>query len=396
MGVGPSLDSPYEWWFLENDGSRPCKYFHEFTFTRDMEYIFDDKGFMWGEGGVFHPDLVGECLEAIPSNMVGPNGEDLSAWLSGTHQFEYNPSTNTVNLIGEGAWIGLPKVATDGEVGLPQTSVTFQIEITEHDGYDHMYVKFVYEWGVWVFNYASYSNPALEPEVVSFMVDFIYVVDGRTVTFTNNSNDAVSYSWDFGDGNTSTEENPVHTYDDDGSYVVVLEGTSADGESKEVTKTITIDTTTLTEAPPTPTEPEENVISIYSHTYTDITGVNLNPNWGQATVTTEVDVEGEMVLRMAGLNYQGIAWEDNAQNVSGKTYLHVDVWCSVETDIDISLIGAGENPVTITTEAGAWKSIDIPLSDYTVPNLEEIIQMKFDDSGTGAAPTIYVANIYFY
>lgn len=165
MGVGPSIDAPYDWWFLENDGSRPCKYFHEVTFTRNMEYIFDDKGYMWAEGGIFHPDLEGECIEAIPANMVGPNGEDLSAWLGGTHQFEYTPATNRVTLIGEGAWIGLVKVATDGEVTTPQTSVSFDIEITQHDGYDHMYVKFIYEWGVWVFNYASYSDASLEPPV---------------------------------------------------------------------------------------------------------------------------------------------------------------------------------------------------------------------------------------
>ena len=37
--------------------------------------------------------------------------------------------------------------------------------------------------------------------------------DGITVTFTNTSTDAVSYLWDFGDGNTSTATNPVHVYD---------------------------------------------------------------------------------------------------------------------------------------------------------------------------------------
>jgi PKD repeat protein len=161
MGVGPSLDAPYDWWFLENNGSRPCVYFHEFTFTRNMEYIFDDKGVFWSEGITDPPT----CMEAIPANMIGDDGKDYSAWLGGTHQFEYVPATNTVTLIGEGAWMGLPKTGTTGEVAEPQTSVSFKIEITQHDGYDHMYVKFVYDWGVWVFNYASYSNPALEPPV---------------------------------------------------------------------------------------------------------------------------------------------------------------------------------------------------------------------------------------
>ncbi|TVR79294.1 MAG: PKD domain-containing protein [Chitinophagaceae bacterium] len=40
--------------------------------------------------------------------------------------------------------------------------------------------------------------------------------------FNNSSGDIVSYLWDFGDGNTSTLENPVHNYADTGSYQVTL------------------------------------------------------------------------------------------------------------------------------------------------------------------------------
>jgi len=170
MGVGPNLDNPRDWWSLMNDGSRPCKYYHEFTFHRNGDYVFDDKGFMWGEGGVFHEDLVGECIEAIPGNMVGPDGEDLSPWLGGTHAFELNPNTMKVTLNGLGAWIGIVKVATDGEVTVPQSSVTFEIDIEERDGYDYMHVYFVYGAGddmvVWSFSYAHYHDPSLEPDVV--------------------------------------------------------------------------------------------------------------------------------------------------------------------------------------------------------------------------------------
>jgi hypothetical protein len=40
--------------------------------------------------------------------------------------------------------------------------------------------------------------------------------------FINNSIDGVSYLWDFGDGNTSTDENPSHTYEEGGVYTVSL------------------------------------------------------------------------------------------------------------------------------------------------------------------------------
>lgn len=42
------------------------------------------------------------------------------------------------------------------------------------------------------------------------------------VQFTNTSQGALSYLWNFGDGATSTQENPSHQYTTDGEYEVVL------------------------------------------------------------------------------------------------------------------------------------------------------------------------------
>ena len=42
------------------------------------------------------------------------------------------------------------------------------------------------------------------------------------VVFTNQSLKADSIRWDFGDGATSTENNPYHFYDTTGSYIVKL------------------------------------------------------------------------------------------------------------------------------------------------------------------------------
>jgi len=48
-------------------------------------------------------------------------------------------------------------------------------------------------------------------------------VAGEEVTFTNASDGGSTYLWDFGDGSaTSTEENPVHIYEAEGTYTVVL------------------------------------------------------------------------------------------------------------------------------------------------------------------------------
>lgn len=50
-----------------------------------------------------------------------------------------------------------------------------------------------------------------------------------TVTFSDSSSGAVSWAWDFGDGNTSNLQNPVHIYTAPGTYTVSLIVTGANG-----------------------------------------------------------------------------------------------------------------------------------------------------------------------
>jgi PKD repeat protein len=52
------------------------------------------------------------------------------------------------------------------------------------------------------------------------------------VLFTNTVNNAVSWRWDFGDGDTSNVEYPTHTYDMPGIFTVVLTATDSAGNSQ--------------------------------------------------------------------------------------------------------------------------------------------------------------------
>jgi hypothetical protein len=55
------------------------------------------------------------------------------------------------------------------------------------------------------------------------VADFYPFIDSScTVYFTNVSLNAYSFEWDFGDGNTSTDIDPVHTYSDMGPHIVSL------------------------------------------------------------------------------------------------------------------------------------------------------------------------------
>ena len=147
------------------------------------------------------------------------------------------------------------------------------------------------------------------------------------------------------------------------------------------------------EAAPTPTLAEANVISIFSDAYTNIGGVNLNPNWGQSTVVTEMAIEGNNTLLYTGLNYQGT--EFSAQNVSGMTYLHIDYWTDNSTALKFFVIS--QTPTvdsdyhTFAIVSEQWVSVDIPLTTFPNVDLTDVFQFKVEGNGT-----IYWDNFYFY
>ena len=81
---------------------------------------------------------------------------------------------------------------------------------------------FFYDWEV-----ESYSCNSVRSEVTatiyySPVAGFEIENNDPTINFINISVDAETYFWDFGDGETSNEENPVHTYLEDGDYNVSL------------------------------------------------------------------------------------------------------------------------------------------------------------------------------
>jgi PKD repeat protein len=79
-------------------------------------------------------------------------------------------------------------------------------------------------------------DPAAAP-VASFTSEANFL----EVTFTNTSANATSYTWDFGDSlGTSTDENPIYTYTNAGTYTVKVVATK-DGVSDEFSGDVTIE-----------------------------------------------------------------------------------------------------------------------------------------------------------
>ncbi|MEQ8239868.1 MAG: family 16 glycosylhydrolase [Cyclobacteriaceae bacterium] len=151
-----------------------------------------------------------------------------------------------------------------------------------------------------------------------------------------------------------------------------------------------------------PTVNATEVVSIYSHAYADLTGINYNPDLGQTTTYETFTVSGNDMLRFKNFDYQGIEF-NQALDLSAKTHLHLDLWTKDADNLKVSVISnygdtreylVGLTPINQLV----WNSYNIPLTDFSgagVP-LDAIIQLKLDGKSGTAPSEIFVDNIYFY
>lgn len=89
----------------------------------------------------------------------------------------------------------------------------------------------VYDVTLTVTNALGESTVSKAAYVMVFEVpqaDFSFAANGQTVTFSNQSAGGTNFLWLFGDGTSSTEENPVHVYPGSGVFNVILSVTNAD------------------------------------------------------------------------------------------------------------------------------------------------------------------------
>jgi len=73
------------------------------------------------------------------------------------------------------------------------------------------------------------SSYFIDSTAIPPIVSFVYSQKGQNVYFTNNSSGLAkdaTFTWNFGDGSTSSSENPNHAYTSTGFYNVVLKVTT--------------------------------------------------------------------------------------------------------------------------------------------------------------------------
>jgi hypothetical protein len=273
-----------------------------------------------------------------------------------------------------------------------------------------------YAEGTYSVTVVAYGPPGLETSisqdlVVSFDPPTNLVVTAendvaisKQVNVTASADNAISYTVDFGDGSALVSgnigETVSYTYADAGLYTITVVAMGAAIETTEFVIAdfeVTAIVQPLESAPTPPARASEDVKSIFSDAYTNIENTDFNPNWGQSTIFTAFDLNGDNMLQYTNLNYQGNNIGESVDASSMQT-LHIDIWTPDATSIDIYPLPNGVQPaderfVTKTLVPNEWNSFEIPMEEFTSQGLpvNDLLQFKYVGSGT-----VFIDNLYFW
>ena len=167
--------------------------------------------------------------------MVGEQGEDCEA----DFVFQIDPDTRTVDFFDEsyGEIIAYAWDFNDGTTAdvqnppahvYPEGRDLYHVCLTvgaDNDG----------DGTVDIHNTRCKFVRLSDDPSTSCYAEFEFNVNGMTVACDDTSfGNLDTWEWDFGDGNTSTEQNPVYTYAEEGQYVVTLVVSNTETECESI------------------------------------------------------------------------------------------------------------------------------------------------------------------
>ncbi|WP_452603186.1 immunoglobulin-like domain-containing protein [Pontimicrobium sp. MEBiC06410] len=222
------------------------------------------------------------------------------------------------------------------------------------------------------------------PEVVAGFTHTINQSNGK-VTFINTSTNADSYSWSFGDGNSSSEINPIKLYAS-GTYTITLEAKNVSGATDTFEDTITI---AIPEAITIPFNFDENLVVYEATTFNGVVfNVVENPDLsGTNTVASNVGA-----ITNSGAAFEGLFFELGAPlDLTTDKSVKMNFWANVPVDILLKLEQgtAGDVETTASHSGSGWEELI-----FTFDSAAEYSQFTLFVDGPGTtAGTFYFDDV---
>ncbi len=196
------------------------------------------------------------------------------------------------------------------------------------------------------------DSETLAVTVVEAVVsNFLYSPDALNplqVQFTDSSTGPVTgYSWDFGDGSGSTEQNPLHTYAAGGSYAVTLTVSDVNNVTNSSTQTVSVI------GVPTPDTGDVPLFTLASH-LEPVTSVDFAPSGlrlvdgseDNSAIIWDVNTQTPIIPLNVGVAITAVDWSAIGDRiVVGGVDGSISVWNGVDGSLLYS-IPADTLPVT--------------------------------------------------
>jgi gliding motility-associated-like protein len=201
-----------------------------------------------------------------------------------------------------------------------------------------------------------------DPVVAAFTGD----CDGTTISFLNSSTPCPNlFSWNFGEAgspqNTSTDENPSHTYAAPGTYTVTLTATDACGATATTTQSISILGVSITAVQPSCGQDNGSLTA-------QVTGANgpVNYIWSPGGATTQTLANagpGDYTVTVTATNSCSATatatLQPSIDNMS-VAMAHTDVACAGGADGTATAeVAGGTAPITYAWSPGGGTSATI-------------------------------------
>jgi hypothetical protein len=157
----------------------------------------------------------------------------------------------------------------------------------------------------------------------------------------------------------------------------------------------------------TPSITEDNVISLFSNAYTDISVDTWLTVWSVGALLDTM-IQGDDVKKYSELGFTGIETVANQIDITNMTNFRTDIWTANATEIRIKIVDFGpdgafdggddtEHEIIIDNPAQEeWISVDLPLADFTGLTTRANIAQFIYSAASPSQATVFMDNIFFY